>query len=122
MKTLRNTPTNFWFGFAIGSISAVAIAYLLATRQGRETLKKLISLSENLGERSPEFKSLLQDVMSSLRNKKDIQTEAPPALSAQQSQPHFSNLSNVLDKIREVTHGNTSVKKFFSKGGKLIGE
>ncbi|MBI4004506.1 YtxH domain-containing protein [Candidatus Roizmanbacteria bacterium] len=118
MRNQHNTPTNFWFGFAVGSMSAMITTYLLATKQGRETLKKLIELSENLGERSPEFVSLLQNVAASLRNRGDRQTEAPPSLpSASQPQSTYSSLSSVLDKIRGATQGTPSVKKFFTKDG-----
>ena len=45
MKKINNQhPSNFWFGFSLGTIAAVSAGYLLGTKKGREFLKKLMPI------------------------------------------------------------------------------
>ncbi len=61
MKNQSNhQPTNFWFGFSIGTVAALGACYLLGTKKGRETLKKLITMSEELPGKIPEMIETLQ--------------------------------------------------------------
>lgn len=46
----HNKSSNLWLGFAFGAVSVAAIAFLLGTKKGRQTLKKILELSENLEE------------------------------------------------------------------------
>ncbi|OGK23401.1 hypothetical protein A3A46_03065 [Candidatus Roizmanbacteria bacterium RIFCSPLOWO2_01_FULL_37_13] len=46
----HNRNSNLWLGFAFGAISVAAVALLLGTKKGRQTLKKILELSENLEE------------------------------------------------------------------------
>lgn len=54
-KQNNHQPTNFWFGFAVGAVAALGASYLLGTKKGRESLKKLIAASEQFPERIPEI-------------------------------------------------------------------
>jgi len=63
MKNQSNhSPSNFWFGFSIGAVAAVAASYLLGTKKGRETLKKVIAMSEQFPERIPEIIEKFQKI------------------------------------------------------------
>lgn len=56
MKKIDNhQPSNFWFGFALGGVTAFGTSYLLGTKKGREFLKEIVELSEQFPERIPEF-------------------------------------------------------------------
>ncbi|MFA5136093.1 MAG: YtxH domain-containing protein [Patescibacteria group bacterium] len=47
--------SNFWIGFAAGISGAAGLAFLFGTKKGRENLKKLLKLSENLDEQLERF-------------------------------------------------------------------
>lgn len=115
MKTSHNYPTNFWFGFALGTVSAITLSYLLGTKQGRELLKKLVKVSEHLDETSPDFLGALTEISQVFRGEKQ---QLNPQIEKQTN----SSLTNVLDKIRHATQPPTYIKKFFSKSGRLISE
>ncbi len=42
--------TQFWFGFALGTVAIGAGAFLFGTKKGRSVLKNLMEYSENLEE------------------------------------------------------------------------
>jgi hypothetical protein len=42
--------TQFWFGFALGSVAIGAGAFLFGTKKGRSIVKRLVEYSENLEE------------------------------------------------------------------------
>src|SRR3989344_9471781 len=46
----HNKSSNLWLGFTFGAIAATTIVFLLGTKKGRQTLKKLLEFSENLEE------------------------------------------------------------------------
>jgi len=52
-KKNSNPPTNFWFGFSLGTICAAGAAYLLGTKPGRKLLQKTLDGSENISDKLP---------------------------------------------------------------------
>lgn len=46
----EHKSANLWLGFALGSVTVGLLSYFFGTKKGRENLKKLIELTENLGE------------------------------------------------------------------------
>lgn len=50
MSQQHLNPSNFWFGFSLGTIMGVAGVYLFGTEQGRKNLHKALELTENLEE------------------------------------------------------------------------
>ncbi|OGK14545.1 hypothetical protein A3C98_02095 [Candidatus Roizmanbacteria bacterium RIFCSPHIGHO2_02_FULL_37_15] len=46
----HNKSSNLWLGFAFGALAATTVAFLFGTNKGRQILKKLLELSENLEE------------------------------------------------------------------------
>ena len=44
----EHKSSNFWFGFALGTIGAVASSYLLGTKNGRKKLQQILDITENL--------------------------------------------------------------------------
>lgn len=116
MKSPNNHPTNFWFGFAVGTVSTVIAAYFLGTKKGREHLKKIMDLSENIEELSPTLISEAQNLIGSyiVPSDKDISAEGP-----KESPVKTHTLDTLLDKIKNSTQSGKYVKKFFAKSGKL---
>jgi hypothetical protein len=110
-------PTNFWFGFALGSLSAAAAAYLFGTKQGRQQLKKLVELSEQVGDNSPDIVSSVKEIMQSFSD--PMREEATPPSSTplpqQENEAPSGSLNSVMDKIKSVSQPKGYVKKFFSK-------
>lgn len=51
MEKIRNNhPSNFWSGFFFGAVFALLMSFFLGTRKGREYLRKILEISENLEE------------------------------------------------------------------------
>lgn len=94
----HHKPTNFWFGFSLGIITTGVGVYLLGTGKGRENLKKLLELSENLPEKLP---NLINEIENKIETKlKENNT--------------ISTIENVIKKVKESSEDKTH-KKFFFK-------
>ncbi|MBI3619567.1 hypothetical protein HY214_00240 [Candidatus Roizmanbacteria bacterium] len=91
-------PTGFWFGFALGTMAVGASAFLLGTKKGRQTLAKLLELSENFEENAY---SMLAE----------IEKKAGEALKDSRSVPAAAKqgFQTVLTKIKELSP-STAVK------------
>ncbi len=57
MRKKLNVPSDddhkrsgFWFGFALGTATASSAIFFLGTKKGRETLKRVLEVSEGLEE------------------------------------------------------------------------
>lgn len=119
MKSQSNHPTNFWFGFALGTTSVALLAYLLGTKKGRQSFKKLIELSENMENISPSLLSGANEMLDSIVEFGINHSQLSPA--HQEKNPvKNSTLENVISKIKHATQPDKYVKKFFAKGGKII--
>ena len=87
-KDFHHKPSsNFWFGLSIGISSALIFAYFFGTKKGREYLKKMLEIAENLPE----------DLDKLLENEGKTQTN----LSG-------FNLEGIMKKIKQTA----SVKSF----------
>lgn len=114
-------PTNFWFGFAAGTLGASAIAYFLGTKKGREALKKCIAMAENLEENSPDFMDQIRKILNTVTDRKPFEMLKEEVLVVEKKTiESISTIENVLDKIKEISQPQKYVKKFFSKSGKII--
>lgn len=107
----NHTPqSSFWFGFALGSITLAAGAFLFGTKQGRKTLQKMLELSENLEDN---VVSLVQEVGET------IETHGEEVREAVQKAPQAvnqSSLGSLLTKMRLFSpHPHKQPKKFFTK-------
>jgi len=99
---------TFWFGFSIGA-AAIGIAGLLfGTKKGRETLGKLLEISENLEENLVDLLKELEKV--ALEEGEIIKDEFRK--TSTKAGPTFSN---ILDKIRHFSNTSEKGKKFFVK-------
>lgn len=98
--------SNFWFGFALGATAGLSALFMLGTEKGRDRLKKLIKVSENLEEH-------LADIMDDVKEKgHEIEERVvEPALQKAES----SGIQSVIDKIKSFSESNKDVKKFFVK-------
>lgn len=103
-KQNDNKPTNFWFGFTLGTLTAGAAAYLLCTKKGRDILKRLIDTAENLPEAIP----LLID---------EVYTKNDMFQKQEVSQKIIGGLNAMDEIINKIKHNSTDKdkKKFFIK-------
>ena len=86
----HNKSTNLWLGFAFGAISATVLAFLLGTKKGRLTLKKLLEFSENLEENTLVIAEEIEEV---------IREKADKLIDKKQDKPILGNL---LDKMKAL--------------------
>jgi hypothetical protein len=110
-KTNREKVTNFWFGFAFGGLTLGALTFFLGTKKGRQTLKKVLEVSENLEE------DLLTYGQELLEKGDDLKETAANLVGAKQT--HFS-LGGLLDKMRVFSPRTKEkqAKRFFFKENK----
>lgn len=112
MKNTNNHGSNFWFGFALGTIGATAVGYLLGTQNGREILKKLITYAE-------EFENDPQKLNEFINSLKNIKKETHIGENASETMPKVINtLSTVLDRVKDMTQDTKKPKQFFIKNNK----
>lgn len=116
MKNPNSHPTNFWFGFAVGSITAAATGYFLGTKQGRQTLKKIIEYAETVEEHEgPVLLEHIKNAMKTIsQNTSEIGEEAPVLERPPQS------IENIMEKIKTVVQPKKYVQKFFAKSGEIL--
>jgi gas vesicle protein len=114
MKKHDNAPhnTNFWFGFALGSITLSAAAYLLGTKKGREKLKKLVEYADTVEDLPEEFFALLPAIKEMLKQESEKAEKTTPA--SEHSSPGQS-LASILEKVKSTAEEMKEEKKFFSK-------
>lgn len=54
--------TNFWFGFSLGILTSGTAIYLFGTKNGRQTLRNLLELTENLEENIVNLADELEEI------------------------------------------------------------
>lgn len=98
----QNRISNFWFGFALGGAAVGVGLFLLGTKQGRTTLKKVIDLSENLEENISSLLTELEEgaVGKAEEIKDKILLKERPVLN------------NILHKMKDYSPEKKEVKKF----------
>ncbi|MEN9327201.1 MAG: hypothetical protein RI947_9 [Candidatus Parcubacteria bacterium] len=114
MKNQNNhTPSNFWFGFAVGTFGAVAAAYLMGTKQGRETLKKLIQYADRMEEGSDEFLDLMDSLKQVVKQKSsDIVDSIEGATEQSKSN---RTLDSLIEKVKSITRDGGHKEIFVKK-------
>lgn len=86
----HNKNSNLWLGFAFGSIAATAAIFFLGTKKGRDTLKKLLELSENLEENALIIAEQIEEAISEKADKFSDKKQDKPVLG------------NLLDKMKSL--------------------
>lgn len=86
----RNKSSNLWLGFAVGAITATSLAFLFGTQKGRQILKKLLEISENLEENALAIAEELEEML------------AEKAENFSQQQQNKPILGTLLDKIKTL--------------------
>jgi len=86
------TEGSFWFAFALGSTLVAMVVFLLGTKQGRETLKKVIERAENL-----DNDSLAKELI------KGIEKVASSGQNKEKSISSQINVNSLLKKIEKFT-------------------
>ena len=109
-KTNLPHVSNFWAGFAVGTLTVAGMAFFLGTKQGRATLKKILDISENLEDH---VASVLQELEQSIEEKTQ---EVKHEIDKNQS----TRLHSILNKIKDLSQKKKEIKKFFAKDGKIV--
>ena len=89
-KQNNSKTTNFWFGFSIGGALIGGAIVMFGTKKGRETLRKMLDLTDNIEENI----ELLEKVVEEKLNKES------GSVSNSSSSSNHSTLGNILDKIK----------------------
>ncbi len=106
--------SNFWLGFSLGCLTVGGVGFFLGTKKGRQTLKKLIDLSENWEENLAILENYLEEGFSGDVDKIKEELENIP-----QSLDHFkknhTSLNSLLEKIKILSPQRSSkqTKKFY---------
>src|SRR5437764_706162 len=111
MKNLNNhNPSNFWFGFTLGTVSIASLGYLLCTKKGREFLKQIIDYAEQVGENPDELLNILYAFGDSFK-----ETSSTPISESIESK---GTLETLMEKVKHITENRKQPKKFFVKSEK----
>ena len=108
----HSQPSNFWFGFALGTVSVSALAYLLGTKKGRDQLKKVLEYAEQYEYNSDDFYKLI-DALRALntleaRGEGSHRSHSQPTASS-------SSITDIMSKMKDVTEEKKQPKKFITK-------
>jgi len=112
-KTNKAHPSNFWFGFAVGTSIMAVGAYLLGTKKGRETLQQILEYAEKVEFGSDEF----IHIISSLRKGENSDdTQISSSTSDQHSNLNVhTTLDSIMGKVKEFADKSKSEKREFIK-------
>ncbi|MEO6508466.1 MAG: hypothetical protein ABIO02_00780 [Patescibacteria group bacterium] len=116
MKKHEHQPnTNFWFGFALGSITLTALAYMVGTKKGREKLKELIDYADTIEDMPEELFRLLPTIKEMLKNEasSDSSSVSEPKESVPQQLGH--SLESLIEKVKNSSEEKKEPKKYFVK-------
>ncbi|MDO8497822.1 MAG: YtxH domain-containing protein [bacterium] len=124
MKNKSDTthPTNFWFGFALGSVSATFLSYFVGTKKGRETTKKFLESLEHMDEEPSHFFEVFKKAIAQIQEELP-ESDTHTTTSHTATKDHeISPIQSIIEKIRVSTVPATEkkVKRFFVKDGKMI--
>lgn len=108
--------SNFWFGFALGSIAAVSAAYLAGTKKGRQISKKIIESFDDLEEDPSSFIEDIKGHLLSLKNNVEFEKEDySETKEIKEEKKNFSTVQSIIDKIKGSNLQEKTNKKFFIK-------
>jgi len=118
-QSSHHPASNFWFGFALGTIAVAAGAYFFGTKEGRKELKKILDFTENFEENihlvSEEFEHELIEKKNELVENLE---QAPQKICQALSHPEekHTSLHSLLDKIKIFSPSSEKYpKKLFVK-------
>ena len=111
--------SNFWFGFAIGSITLTGLAFLMGTKKGREKLKQLVEYADTVQDMPEELFNLIPAVKDMLKSadNPDENIHKPTNNHKAQSVPEkiSQSLESVIEKVRHSSEEKKEEKKYFIK-------
>ncbi|OGK18230.1 hypothetical protein A2866_05095 [Candidatus Roizmanbacteria bacterium RIFCSPHIGHO2_01_FULL_39_8] len=84
--------SNLWIGFGLGASLTLLVSFFLGTKKGREMLKKILEVSENLEE---DVVKMAEEIEGTLIHK----TEQVKNHGETSKKPHMGNL---LDKMKTL--------------------
>ncbi len=112
--------SSFWFGFLLGGALAGSAAFLLGTKQGRKTLKRVLEMSEDI---EGTLQSFFEEYGDEIREKGEELWDEVKKLPKHHTNasPPGSTIQGLLDKIKILSPATQKkVKRFFVKEGKII--
>lgn len=71
MKNQKNDSQNFWSGYALGMLSGSVLMYAFGTKNGRETVKKVLEHTDTLEHSIEDILHLIQSNMLSASEEKE---------------------------------------------------
>jgi len=105
--------SNFWSGFALGSIGVTIAAFLFGTKKGRKLLKNILEISENLEENLLQITMDLEKEVS--KNPFPVIEELLKASYDKKGSGKLT-INSLLNKIKDFSPGHKkSIKSFFVK-------
>lgn len=109
--------TNFWFGFALGSITLTAAAYMIGTKKGREKLKQLLEYAETMQDMPEELFALLPTIKEMLKKENGKDSSEINTSSNNETIPEQigSSLESLIEKVKNNSEEKKDTKKYFIK-------
>ena len=113
----QHPNTNFWFGFAIGSITLTGLAFLMGTKKGREKLKQLVEYADTIQDMPEELFNLIPAVKEMLKgtDSLDQKTNAPSHPDKSIPEKITQSLESVIEKVKHSSEVKKEGKKYFIK-------
>ena len=115
----QHPNTNFWFGFALGSITLSGLAFLMGTKKGREKLKQLVDYADTIQDMPEELFNLIPAVKDILKGSEN----SGEASSSSKTNHHdhsipekiTQSLESVIEKVKHSSEEKKEGKKYFIK-------
>ncbi len=109
MENQNHKVSNFWLGFALGSLAAGVGSYLFGTKKGRKRVQQILDWSENLEENLLLLGEELEEnvIDKGTKIKDDVQKLA--------EEGGHSTLDKILGTINSLSSGSRKSTKRFEK-------
>lgn len=118
IKHDKQPNTNFWFGFALGSITLTAAAYMLGTKKGREKLKQLLEYADTMTDMPEELFAMLPTIKEMLKNGSgQARVDQARASEEKESIPEQvgKSLETLIEKVKSSSEEKKEAKNYFMK-------
>lgn len=100
MTSPKEHSSNFWFGFAFGSLAVVAGSFFLGAKDGRDFLKRLLDFTEDLEKNLENVQEEMHEVKKKAEQvTKETLTQEVKHEMAEVVKP----LNDVLQKIHSLS-------------------
>lgn len=104
----HSSSSNIWFSFVVGAVLGSSGLYLFGTKKGRQFLKKMLDVLEDLELNAEDVLMEVEGIIGEIDSSPKETSEEPA-----------NNLNSVMHKIQHVLPIRKNVKKYFSKEGQI---